>query len=208
MFIIKLLSQHVSDIIIPIIRRIRPCPTACGVSAWVYRLWLAVVLWRCVVSRVHCVKVTVTFTQCTLLTTQLHKTTANHSQPQSTTAYTPRQNTACSITRSYSPDDGHNDARNMLRWKFDNKYRISCILLVSLSSPYVHDARSQKPKKKSHLVGQLSNSILYLFFCLPGSISLSINSLVIQSSAVYRKFVCNYFPLIFNGLLLVFKGRQ
>jgi len=31
MFIIKLLSQHVSGIIMPIIRRIRPCPTACGV---------------------------------------------------------------------------------------------------------------------------------------------------------------------------------
>ena len=30
-FIIKLLSQHVSDIIMPIIRRIRPCTTACGV---------------------------------------------------------------------------------------------------------------------------------------------------------------------------------
>jgi len=29
--------------------------------------------------------------------------------------YTPRQNTACSGTRSYSPDDGHNDDRNMLR---------------------------------------------------------------------------------------------
>ena len=26
-----------------------------------------------------------------------------------------RQNTACSRTRYYSPDDGHNDARNMLR---------------------------------------------------------------------------------------------
>ena len=36
---------------------------------------------------------------------------------------------------SCSPDDGHNDARNMLRQKFDNKHRISCILLVSLSSP-------------------------------------------------------------------------
>ena len=45
-----------------------------------------------------------------------------------------------------SPDDGHNDARNILRYKFDNKHLISCILLVSLSSPYVHDARSQEPK--------------------------------------------------------------
>jgi len=30
-FIIKLLSQHVSRIIMPIIRRIKPYPTACGV---------------------------------------------------------------------------------------------------------------------------------------------------------------------------------
>jgi len=81
MFIIKLLPQNVSGIITPIIRRIRPCPTARGVLHWVCRLWLAVVLWSCVVSSVHCVEITVrlTFTQCTLLTTQLHKTTANHS---------------------------------------------------------------------------------------------------------------------------------
>ena len=51
-------------------------------------------------------------------------------RPQPATAYTPRQNTACSRTRFYSPDDGHNDARNMQRQKFDNKHRISCILLV------------------------------------------------------------------------------
>ena len=56
------------------------------------------------------------------------------------------QNTICGNTRSCSPDDGHNDARNMLRQKFDNKHLISCILLASLSSPYVHDARSQEPK--------------------------------------------------------------
>ena len=30
--------------------------------------------------------------------------------------------------------------------RFDNKHQISCILLVSLSSPYVHDAWSQEPK--------------------------------------------------------------
>jgi len=74
-------------------------------SAWVCRLWLAVILWSCVVSCVHCVKVPVRL-------------------------YTLRQNTACSRTQSYSCDDGHNDARNMLDRKFDNKHRISCILLV------------------------------------------------------------------------------
>jgi len=92
MFIIKLLSQHVSGITMSITRRIRPCPTACGVlPGCVGCGWL----W-----------------------------------PHPTTAYTPRQNTACSRTRSYSPDDGHSYARNMLRQKFDNKHRISCILLV------------------------------------------------------------------------------
>jgi len=58
------------------------------------------------------------------------------------------QNTICGSAHACSPDDGHNDARNTLRQKFDNKHQISCILLVSLSSPYVHDARSQEPKKK------------------------------------------------------------
>ena len=47
------------------------------------------------------------------------------------------QNTICGSAHSCSPDDGHNDDRNMLRWKFDNKHQISCILLVSLSSPYI-----------------------------------------------------------------------
>ena len=41
---------------------------------------------------------------------------------------------------------GEHDARNLLRQKFDNKHQISCILFVSLPSPYVHDARSQEPK--------------------------------------------------------------
>ena len=87
---------------------------------------LAVVVCSWVVSCVHCVKVTsrtVTFTQCTQFTTQLHTTTAS----------TTSADTICSSTRSCSPDDGHNDARNMLRKKFDNKHRISCILLIFLS---------------------------------------------------------------------------
>ena len=40
MFIIKLLSQHVSGIIMPIIRRTRPCITAYGVLHWLCWLWL------------------------------------------------------------------------------------------------------------------------------------------------------------------------
>jgi len=57
MFIIKLLSQHVSGIIMPIIRRTRLCTTTYGVLNWLCWLWLAVVVWSCVVSCVHCVKV-------------------------------------------------------------------------------------------------------------------------------------------------------
>ena len=37
---IKLLSQHVSDIIMPIITRTRPCITAYGVLHWLCWLWL------------------------------------------------------------------------------------------------------------------------------------------------------------------------
>ena len=128
MLTIKIISQHVSGIIMPITRRIILCTTACGVLPGCV---------GCGWSRA------VYFTQCTQLTTQLHTTTANHSQPQPTTAHAPRQNPACSRTLSYSPDDGHNDARNMLRYKFDNRHWISCILLVpslslslSLSSHY------------------------------------------------------------------------
>jgi len=40
MFIIKLLFQHVSGIIMPIIRRTRPCITAYGVLHWLCWLWL------------------------------------------------------------------------------------------------------------------------------------------------------------------------
>jgi len=105
-----------------IIRRIRPCPTAYGVlpgcvgCGWVWSCGAASwAVWKLLFdSR------TVTFTQCTQLMTQLHKTIA----------YTPRQNTTCCRTRSYSPDDGHNGVRNILRRKLDNKHRISCILLV------------------------------------------------------------------------------
>ena len=88
---------------------------------------LAVVVWRWVVSCVHCA----------------HSLRPSSTQPQPAQSV---QSTIRSSTQSCAPDDGHNDARNMLREKFDNKHRISCILLVSLSSPYVHDARLQEPK--------------------------------------------------------------
>jgi len=39
---------------------------------------------------------------------------------------------------------------------FDNKHQISCTLLVSLSSPYVHDARSQKPTITAHIPSSIN----------------------------------------------------
>jgi len=122
MFIIKHLSQHVSDIIMPIIRRIRPYPTACGVlpgcvgCGWLWSCGAAS-LAVCTVHTVHTVHTAqdaapqdhsqpqpthsgrtphavghglillmmgimmpeTCCAQCTQLTTQLHKTTANHS---------------------------------------------------------------------------------------------------------------------------------
>ena len=68
----------------------------------------------------------------------------DHSQPQ---LAQPVQNTICSRIRSYSPDGGHNDARNMLRKRFSND-EIRCIVFVLSLHPtqYIHDARSQESK--------------------------------------------------------------
>ena len=71
MFIIKVLSQHVSAIIMPIIRRTRPCTA-----------------------------------------------TQRHCGSRNLRVFSPLvtvQNTICGGTRSCSPDDEHNDGRNMLR---------------------------------------------------------------------------------------------
>jgi len=116
---------------------------------------LAVVVWSWVVNCVHCAlsQCIVNF-HCALCTFTVHCElsqcivlfhNAVHSSTQPQPAQ-PMQNTICGSAHTYSPVDGLNDARNILRQKFDNKYEISCILLVSLSSPYVHDARSQQPK--------------------------------------------------------------
>ena len=109
MFIIRLLSQYVSGIIMPIIRRSRPVYYSILRSALVV---LAVVVWSWVVSCVHTVH------------TAYDPAPHNHGQHN-------QCRTPCAVVhRSWSPDDGYNDARNMLRYKFDNKHRISCIMLV------------------------------------------------------------------------------
>ena len=73
---------------------------------------LAVVVWSCILSCVHCVKVTVQNSNLHTVHTAHDADPHNYSQPQPAQ---PVQNTICGSTRSCSPDDGHNDARNMLR---------------------------------------------------------------------------------------------
>ena len=90
----------------PIISRIRPCPTACGVLPGCVGHGL-VELRRelCALCESYC----------STVSHSAHSSRRSSTRPQPTTVYTPRQNTACSSTRSYSADEGHNDARNMLR---------------------------------------------------------------------------------------------
>ena len=86
MFIIKL-SQHVSGIIMPIIRRTLMCTAAYGVL-----VEMAVAVWSWDASCVH---------------------TAWIPAPHSHSHH--YQNTIRGSAHYCSPDDGHNDARNMLR---------------------------------------------------------------------------------------------
>ena len=74
-----------------------PCVTACGVLRWVCWMWLVAVVGRCVVGCEHCP------------TTQRPTTTTNHIQQN-------LRSTPHAVTQGIcSPEDGHNDARNMLR---------------------------------------------------------------------------------------------
>jgi len=92
MFIIKLLSQHVLGIIMPIIRRTRVCTAANDVLHWLWCLWLCGAGTN---SDLH----------------SAHISRPSSTQPQ---PLLPVQNTICGSAHSCSPDDGHNDARNTL----------------------------------------------------------------------------------------------
>jgi len=73
MFIIKLLFRHVSGIITPIIRRTRPCPTACGVLPGCVGCGL---LWSCGAA---------SWAVCTVWMHAAHDAAPqDHSQPQPT----------------------------------------------------------------------------------------------------------------------------
>jgi len=90
----------------------------CGYMDWIGlaqdkdRWWTLVsVVWSWIVSCVHCVKVTESNSNLHTVHKAYDPDPHNHSpQPAQ-----PVQNTICSNTRSCSPDDGHNDDRNMLR---------------------------------------------------------------------------------------------
>jgi len=99
------LSQHVSGIIMSIIRRIRPCPAACGVlPGCVGCGWL----WSCGAA---------SWAVCT----------AHHSQPQPThpgrTPHAAGHGLILMMMDIMMPETCWDR-------KFDNKHRISCILLV------------------------------------------------------------------------------
>ena len=131
MFIIKLLSQHVSGIIMPFIRRTRVCTAAYGVLHWLWWLWLCGAgtraVSRTVTFTVHTARVpsphnhshhnhrSCVHCECYCSNSIFHN--AHSPRPSSTQPQTaqPVQNTICGSAHSCSPDDGHNDVRNMLR---------------------------------------------------------------------------------------------
>ena len=94
----QLLSQHVSGIITPIFRRTKTVCYCTWCTCW---MWLVAVVRRCALG----------CTQCSHPTTQRPTTATNHIQPNQRS--TPYAVTHCLC----SPEDGHNDARNMLRQK-------------------------------------------------------------------------------------------
>ena len=100
--LLSTLSQHVSGIIMPIFRRTRRI-TACGVLRWFCWMWLVAVVGRCVVGCEHC--------EGYCSTSPYNAAPHNRYQPHPAE---PAQHSTCSNT-SCSPEDGHNDARNMLR---------------------------------------------------------------------------------------------
>jgi len=116
------LSQHVSGIIMPIIRRIRPCPTACGVlPGCVGCGWL----WSCGAA---------SWAVCPPSNSNFHTghtaqdaATHDHSQPQPThPGRTPHP-----VIHGLIPlMMGIMMPETCWDRKFDNKHRISCILLV------------------------------------------------------------------------------
>jgi len=97
----QLLSQHVSGIIMSIFRRTK---TLC------YCIWCTTLVLLGVVGSGYGAL------RCRMRALLAPYNAAPHNRYQPHPAE-PAQHTTCSNTRSWSPEDGHNDDRNMLRQK-------------------------------------------------------------------------------------------
>jgi len=89
---------------------------------------------------IRCTVLVVGFEQCSHPTTQRPTTATNHIQQN-------HHSTPYAVTHGLcSPEDGHNDARNMLRQKLIINIWLLHLVGFSLSSHFAHNARSQEPK--------------------------------------------------------------
>ena len=112
-FIMKLLSQHVSGIIMPIIRRTSVCTAACITTPTPNTRDLTDTRTR---YQMNTTAYTYTHEIPTMFTA--HYSTQRHYGFHILRFCSPLvtvQNTICGSAHFSSPDDGHNDARNMLR---------------------------------------------------------------------------------------------
>jgi len=89
------------------------CVTVRGVLRWFCWMWLVAVVGRCVVGCEHC-QGYCSNSRTVTLTVLAPYNAAPHNRYQPHPAE-PAQHTTCSNTQSCSPEDGHNDARNMSR---------------------------------------------------------------------------------------------
>ena len=140
MFIINFCLNMFRGSLCPSSGEQRPCVTAYDVLRWFCWMWLVAVVGCCVVGCEHCGGYC---SQCSHPTMQCPKTATNHIQQN-------QRSTSYAVTHGLcSPEDGHNDARNMLRQKLIINIwllHLDGFLSLSLSSHFAHAARSQEPK--------------------------------------------------------------
>jgi len=107
-FFIKFCLNMFRALLCPSSGEQRPCVTSCGVLRWFCWMWLVAVVGRCVVGCEHC-EGYCSNSQCSHPTTQRSTTATNHIQQN-------QRSTPHAVTHDlFSPEDGYNDARNMLR---------------------------------------------------------------------------------------------
>ena len=129
MFIIKLLSQHVSGIIMPIIGRTRVCTAAYGALHWLWWLWLCTAGTQAVCTVKVTVR-TVTFT--------VHRTAT----------YSCDDTKDC-IIQFWPPDDKHMCSKHVEAWnKLIIKFSASSWLILINKYIEMHGQQNIKKKKK------------------------------------------------------------